>query len=92
MDFLSSGPGPLTDEQHKALSWWSRCSAIAGSASYIVNGSPELQLKVLRLELQAAAADGVDWRPIYSHIYDCWHDRRPLFPDVEMMAALVEQP
>ena len=73
------------------MSWLSRCSAVAGSASYIINGYPERQVGVLRLQLQAAAADGVDWREIYTSIYEQWHTRRPLFPDVDAMAAQMKQ-
>lgn len=80
-----------SDEQRKLMTWSSRCSAIAGSASYIVNGYPALQVGVLRLELQAAAADGVDWQKIYASIYEAWHTWRPLFPDVDTMAAQMEQ-
>lgn len=32
----------LSNEQEKLMKWTSRCGAIAGSASYIVNGYPEL--------------------------------------------------
>ena len=73
------------------MNWLSRCSAIAGSASYIVNGYPETQVGVLRLQLQAAAADGVDWKKLYTSIYEQWHTHRPLFPDPETMAAQMEQ-
>jgi hypothetical protein len=81
----------LSDEREKFVKWSSRCDAIAGSASYIVNGYPELQVKALRLELQAAAADGIEWRNIYADIYECWHPRRPVFPDMDTMASLIEQ-
>jgi len=40
---------------------------------------------------ERAAADGIDWRKIYSFIYEGWHTRRPLFPDVDTMASLMEQ-
>lgn len=73
------------------MMWLRWRSAIAGSASYIVNGYPESQVGVLRLELQTAAADGVDWQKIYASIYEQWHTRRPLFPDVDTMAAQMEQ-
>lgn len=80
-----------SEEQQKLMTWLSRCSAVAGSASYIVNGYPETQVGVLRAELKSAAADGVDWRKVYASIYEQWHTRRPLFPDVDMMAAQMEQ-
>lgn len=80
-----------SDEQRKLMTWLIRCSAVAGSASYIMNGYPETQIGVLRLELQAARADGVDWRDIYASIYEEWHTRRPLFPNPETMAAQIEQ-
>jgi hypothetical protein len=79
------------DEQQKLMKWLIQCEVIAGSASYIVNGYPETQVGVLRSELQAARADGVDWRDIYASIYEEWHTRRPLFPDVDLMAAQMEQ-
>lgn len=81
----------LSDEQRKLITWLSRCGTIAGSGSYIVNGYPEVQVRVLRAELKAAAADGVDWRKIYESIYRNWHSYRPLFPDVDTMAAQIEQ-
>ena len=81
----------LSNEQEKLMKWITRCDAVAGSASYIVNGYPELQVNALRLELQAAAADGIDWRNIYADIYEYWHTRRPLFPDMETMASVIEQ-
>ena len=80
-----------SDEQRKLMEWLSRCDAVAGSASYIVNGYPESQVGVLRAELKAAAADGVDWRKIYASIYEQWHTRRPLFPDVETMASQLDR-
>ena len=40
---------------------------------------------------ERAAADRVDWRKIYGFIYKCWHTRRPLFPDLDTMASLMEQ-
>jgi hypothetical protein len=80
-----------SEEQQKLMTWLSRCSAVAGSASYIVNGYPETQVGVLRAELKSAAADGVDWRKVYASIYEQWHTRRPLFPDVDTMAAQMEQ-
>ena len=79
------------EERQRLMHWLGRCDTIAGSASYIVNGYPETQVQVLRLELKRAAADGVDWRRIYGFIYEGWHTRRPLFPDVDTMAALMEQ-
>jgi hypothetical protein len=80
-----------SEEQQKLMTWLSRCSAVAGSASYIINGYPETQVGVLKLELKAAAAAGVDWREIYGSIYEEWHTRRPLFPDPETMAAQMKQ-
>jgi len=80
-----------SDEQRKLEKWLSRCSATAGSATFSLDGSPELQVRLLRLQLQSAAADGVDWRTIYASIYEQWHPRRPLFPDMDTMAAQMEQ-
>jgi hypothetical protein len=80
----------LTEDQERFMVWSSRCGAVAGSASYIVNGCPALQVKVLIAELRAAAADKVDWRKIYECIYEFWHAQRPLFPNLETMAPLVE--
>lgn len=79
-----------SEEQQKLMTWLSRCSAVAGSASYIINGYPESQVDVLRAELKAAAADGVDWRKVYASIYERWHTRRPLFPDMETMASQLD--
>jgi hypothetical protein len=56
-----------------------------------MNGYPESQVGVLRLELKAAAADGVDWRRIYATIFERWHIRRPLFPDVDTKASQMEE-
>ena len=80
-----------SDEQQKLMKWLINCDVIAGSASYIVNGYPETQVGVLRAELKASAADGVDWRKVYASIYEQWHTRRPLFPDLETMAAQMGQ-
>ncbi|MEO5630444.1 MAG: hypothetical protein ABIQ24_11630 [Nitrospiraceae bacterium] len=55
-----------------------------------MNGYPESQVGVLRLELKAAA-DGVDWRKICAPIIERWHIRRPLFPDVDTKAAQMEE-
>lgn len=55
-----------------------------------MNGYPETQVGVLRAELTAAAGDEVDRRKIYESIYEQWHSRRPLFPDVDTMATQME--
>lgn len=81
----------LSDERLKLMMWVTRCDAIAGSASYQVNGYPAGQVEVLKRTLQAAAANGVDWRKIYTSLYREWHTRRPLFPDVETMALEIEK-
>lgn len=78
-------------EQQKLLKWLSRCHAVAGSGSYIINGYPEVQVHMLMSQLKGAAGEGVDWRKIYATLYDNWHTQRPLFPDPETMAALMEQ-
>lgn len=77
----------LPEERQRLMMWITRCGAIAGSASYQVNGNPGLQVKMLANQLRAAAADGIDWRTIYAPLYEEWHARRPLFPDVTMMLA-----
>lgn len=81
----------MAHDDEKVLTWTMRCSAVAGSGTYSLDGHPETQVAVLRAQLKAAAADGVDWRPIYAHIYDHWHSRRPLFPVPDTMAALIAQ-
>ena len=73
------------------MTWITRCNAIAGSASYLVNGYPELQVKTLENQLRAAAADGIDWRTIYVPLFETWHTRRPLFPDMATMARHIEE-
>lgn len=80
----------LPEERQKLMMWITRCGAIAGSASYHVNGYPELQVKMLVNQLRASAADGIDWRRIYDPLYEEWRARRPLFPDVATMAGHIE--
>jgi hypothetical protein len=82
----------MTEDQKTLMDWMTRCDAIAGSASYVVNGYPELQVPTLKGTLKRAAADGVDWRVIYRSIYEQWHTRRPHFPDLETMTAEMERP
>ena len=48
----------MSVERPKFFQWISRCEAIAGSASYGLNGYPQLQVKVLGQELKAAASAG----------------------------------
>ena len=79
-----------SEEQMKFMDWLLRCEAIAGSASYVVNGYPAVQVSTLRGTLKQAASEGVDWRKIYDSIYDSWHSRRPHLPDPAAMAALVK--
>lgn len=81
----------MSEEQQKIMKWMSRCEAIAGSASYALDGTPEIQVGVLRQVLKQARAEGADWRRIYSAIYDQWHARRPLFPNVETMASQLDR-
>jgi hypothetical protein len=81
----------IPERQRKLMKWSIRCETIAGSGSYIINGYPELQVRVLRLDLKAAKADGVDWRKIYSSISERWHHHRPLFPNIETMALMLER-
>jgi hypothetical protein len=38
---------------------------------------------VLKSELRAASAEGIDWRKLYAPIYEQSHHRRPLFLDVK---------
>ena len=80
-----------SEDQRKFMQWMIECDVIAGSASYIVNGYPKAQVSTLKATLKRAAADGVEWRKIYQSIYEQWHTRRPLFPDVDTMAAQMEQ-
>jgi hypothetical protein len=82
----------MSSQEHKKfMEWLIRCEAIAGSASYVVNGYPEAQVSTLKGTLRQAAEDGTDWRRIYECIYESWHTRRPHFPDLNAMAALIEQ-
>jgi hypothetical protein len=48
-----------------------------------------MQVEVLRNLLADLAGKGGDWRRIYEFIYKCWNAHRPLFPDVDTMAAMI---
>src|SRR5262245_59132179 len=78
-----------SEDQRKFIQWMIECDVIAGSASYIVNGYPELQVRTLRSTLIRASGDGVDWRTIYESIYKHWDTRRPHFPDPDTMASQI---
>lgn len=74
------------------LDWLTRCEAIAESDLFVRSGHPEDQVIILRAMLRRAVANGVNWREIYRSIYERWHTERPHFPDLNTMAAEVEQP
>lgn len=75
----------------KEIYWVMRCSTIAGSASFVVNGYKDVQVATLRDTLREAAKHGFNWQDLYNSIYQEWHTRRPHFPTPEAMAALMEQ-
>jgi len=78
------------DDELTLLDWWTRCEAIAESDAFLQSGHPEDQVILLKAELLRASAEGVNWRGIYRWIYDQWHTQRPLFPDLETMAAAID--
>ena len=78
-------------DRQTPLYWLMECDVIAGSGSYVVNGYPDAQVTALRNTLQKAAAEGINWREIYTSIYTSWRSRRPHFPDPDTMAILLEQ-
>jgi hypothetical protein len=69
------------EEHHKFIDWRIRHDVIAGSASYVLNGDPKLQVSTLRETLKQAETEGVDRRKIYDSIYDDLHRHQPHFPD-----------
>ncbi len=73
------------------MDWLTRCEAIAESDLFIRSGHPEDQVTLLKATLMQAAAEGMNWRDIYRSIYDKWHTRRPHFPDLNTMAAEIDQ-
>jgi hypothetical protein len=77
-------------KQHR-MDWLTRCQAIAENDSYLQIGNPEDQVTLLRATLLRAAAEVVNWREIYRSIYDQWHARCPHFPDLNTMAAEIDQ-
>ena len=80
-----------SEDDEKLLDWLTRCEAIAESDSFLQNGHPEDQVIVLLATLLRAAEAGVNWREIYRSIYEKWHSRRPLFPDLSTMAAAIDE-
>ncbi len=73
------------------IDWLTRCEAIAESDVFVQSDQPEDQVIILRAMLRRAAANGVNWREIYHSIYERWHTERPHFPDVNTMAAEIDQ-
>ena len=69
----------------------SRCEAIAGSGTYLLNGHTEAQVASLRRTLKQAAVEGIEWRKIYEFIYKTWYPHRPHFPHPDAMAAYMEE-
>jgi len=80
----------VVEDELTLLDWLTRCEAIAESDSFLRIGHPEDQVIVLIATLLRAAEAGVNWREIYRWIYDQWHTQRPLFPDLETMAAAID--
>jgi hypothetical protein len=80
-----------SEEQEKLLNWLNHCEAIARNELYVQIGHPEDQVTLLQATLLRAAAEGVNWREIYSSIYEQWHTRRPHFPDLNTMEAEIER-
>ena len=85
----SRGQGKWT--QH-GMDWLTRCDAIAASDLFMQTGHPEVHVTLLKATLLRAAAEGVNWREIYRSIYERWHTECPQFPDLNTMAAEIEQP
>jgi len=79
-----------SEDDKKLLDWLTRCDAIAASDLFVQIGHPEDQVTLLKATLLRAAAEGVNWREIYRSIYEKWHSRRPHFPDLNAMAAEIE--
>ena len=79
-----------SEEDEILLDWLTRCDAIAASDSYLQIGHPEDQVIVLKGTLLQAATAGVNWRELYRSIYEKWQSRRPHFPDLNAMAAEIE--
>ena len=77
----------LTEAEENA---WSMCEAVAGSGTYMLNGQTKMQVEVIRDLLADLAKQGGNWQRIYGFIYEGWRTRRPWFPDVETMAAMIE--
>ena len=72
------------------MDWLTRCEAIAESDLFIKSGHPEDQVTLLKATLLRAAAERENWRDIYRSIYDQWHTWRPHFPDLNTMAAEID--
>jgi len=75
----------------KLMDWLTRCDAIAGSDLYVQIGHPEDQVIFLKAILLRASAEGMNWREIYRSIYEQWHTRHPHFPNLNTMAAEIDQ-
>ena len=80
-----------SEDKEKLLNWLTRCDAIAGSDLFVQIGHPEDQVTLLKATLLRASGEGVDWREIYRPIYERWRSERPHFPDLNTMAAEIEQ-
>ena len=78
-------------DRRKFFHWMSRCEAIAGSDTYLMNGHTEAQVASLRQTLKQATVEGIEWRKIYEFIYKTWYPRRPHFPHPDAMAAHLEK-
>jgi len=74
------------------MDWLTRCDAIAASDLFLQTEHPEDQVILLKATLLRAAAEGVDWQELYRWICDQWRTRRLHFPDLNTMAAEIEQP
>src|SRR5262249_49417418 len=80
-----------SEDKEKVSSWLTRCEAIAESDLFVRIGHPEEQVFILKAKLLRAAVRGENWREIYRSIYEQWHTQRPLFPDLNTMAAEIER-
>jgi len=79
------------EDNGKLMDWLTRCEAIAESDSFVRSGHPEDQVIILRATLLRAVAEGVDWRDIYRSIYEQWRTRHPHLPNLNAMAAEIDQ-
>ena len=75
----------------KLMDWLTRCDAIAGNDSFVRSGHPEDQVLILKATLLRASAEVMNWREIYRSIYEQWRTWHPHFPNLNAMAAEIDQ-